>query len=58
MFSAVTDYKLLLRLEAEQRATAAALAAAEAANRSKTFFMAAASHDLRQPLQAAPLPAC
>jgi two-component system, sensor histidine kinase len=44
--------ELLLRLEAEQRATAAALAAAEAANRSKTFFMAAASHDLRQPLYA------
>jgi two-component system, sensor histidine kinase len=44
--------QLLRQLEAEQRATASALAAAEAANRSKSFFMAAASHDLRQPLYA------
>jgi signal transduction histidine kinase len=44
--------QLLRQLEAEQRATTDALAAAEAANRSKTFFMAAASHDLRQPLYA------
>jgi signal transduction histidine kinase len=43
---------LLERLGAEQRATARALQEAEAANRSKTFFMAAASHDLRQPLYA------
>jgi two-component system, sensor histidine kinase len=42
--------QLLRQLEAQQRATASALAAAEAANRSKSFFMAAASHDLRQPL--------
>ena len=44
--------QLLRQLATEQRATAAALEAAEAANRSKSFFMAAASHDLRQPLYA------
>jgi CheY-like chemotaxis protein/two-component sensor histidine kinase len=44
---------LLKELEQEQRTVTTALQAAEAANRSKSFFMAAASHDLRQPLYAA-----
>lgn len=46
---------LLGRLEQEKQATQEALQAAEEANRAKSFFMAAASHDLRQPLYAATL---
>ena len=53
----VTDLKLraddlLAQLEAEKRASDAARQAAEVANRAKTQFFAAASHDLRQPLHA------
>lgn len=44
---------LLRQLEREQHVAAEALRNAEAANRAKSFFMAAASHDLRQPLYAA-----
>lgn len=43
---------LLEELEKQHAAVQAALASAEAANRSKAAFMAAASHDLRQPLYA------
>lgn len=41
---------LLGELEKQYASTQRALVAAEEANRSKTAFMAAASHDLRQPL--------
>lgn len=44
---------LLLEVKHEKETALAAQRLAEAANRSKTFFMAAASHDLRQPLYAA-----
>jgi signal transduction histidine kinase/ActR/RegA family two-component response regulator len=44
---------LLLQVEREKETALSALQQAEAANRSKSFFMAAASHDLRQPLYAA-----
>jgi len=44
---------LLRQLEREKETAVGAQRQAEAANRSKTFFMAAASHDLRQPLYAA-----
>jgi len=44
---------LLRQLEREKETAVGALRQAEAANRSKSFFMAAASHDLRQPLYAA-----
>ena len=44
---------LVNQLEQEKRNALASLREAEAANRSKSFFMAAASHDLRQPLYAA-----
>lgn len=44
---------LLRQLEQEKENAVRALRQAEAANRSKSFFMAAASHDLRQPLYAA-----
>ena len=47
--------ELLLELDEERRTALDALRQAEEANRSKTFFMAAASHDLRQPLYAANL---
>ncbi len=47
--------RLLKQLEKEKRITESALHKAEQANRSKTFFMAAASHDLRQPLYAVSL---
>ncbi|HEY4369826.1 MAG TPA: HAMP domain-containing sensor histidine kinase [Steroidobacteraceae bacterium] len=46
---------LLVQLEHEKETALNALRQAEAANRSKSFFMAAASHDLRQPLYAASL---
>jgi signal transduction histidine kinase len=46
---------LLAQLSAEKQATSRALEAAEQANRAKSFFLAAASHDLRQPLYAATL---
>lgn len=42
-------------LTKSQKKIAAALAQAEDANRSKSFFLAAASHDLRQPIYAASL---
>ena len=45
--------ELLRQLEREQRIASEALRNAEAANRAKSFFMASASHDLRQPLYAA-----
>lgn len=53
----VTDLKLraddlLSQLELQKRASDAARQAAEVANRAKTQFFAAASHDLRQPLHA------
>ena len=53
----VTDLKLraddlLAQLEAQKEASDAARQAAEIANRAKTQFFAAASHDLRQPLHA------
>ena len=44
---------LLLQVEREKETALSALQQAETANRSKSFFMAAASHDLRQPLYAA-----
>ena len=40
------------RIETEQVKTVAALAEANAANQSKSYFMAAASHDIKQPLYA------
>ena len=43
---------LLRALEAEKETAVAAARTAEEANRSKSLFMAAASHDLRQPLYA------
>jgi signal transduction histidine kinase len=43
---------LLAQLRVEKRAADAARAQAEVANRAKTQFFAAASHDLRQPLHA------
>lgn len=43
----------LEQLEQEKKIASDALAEAEAANRAKSFFMASASHDLRQPLYAA-----
>ncbi|MBU0689279.1 MAG: response regulator [Gammaproteobacteria bacterium] len=43
---------LLLELRQRESDLAEALAAAEQANRSKSKFLATASHDLRQPLQA------
>jgi signal transduction histidine kinase/CheY-like chemotaxis protein len=45
--------RLMRQIDAETRATESALIRAEQANREKSFFMAAASHDLRQPLYAA-----
>jgi signal transduction histidine kinase len=44
-----------IRSEAAEAATRSALAAAEAARDAKTRFIASASHDLQQPLQAAAL---
>lgn len=44
--------RLLGEVRAEQQAAEAARLEAEAANRAKTQFLAAASHDLRQPLHA------
>ncbi len=44
--------ELAARLRQEMAATESARRAAEAANRAKTQFFAAASHDLRQPLHA------
>jgi len=41
---------LLAQVEDEKEKTLAALREAEEANESKTFFMAAASHDIKQPL--------
>ncbi len=46
---------LILQRDHEKRTALAALQRAEEASRSRTFFMAAASHDLRQPLYAANL---
>lgn len=44
--------QLLEQLEIEQRNTERALLEAQTANDAKTFFMAAASHDIKQPLYA------
>jgi len=44
--------RMAANLEAAEAAQASALASAEDANLSKSRFLAAASHDLRQPLQA------
>jgi signal transduction histidine kinase len=44
--------QLLGEVEAEKNKTEAALEAVQAANASKAFFMAAASHDIKQPLYA------
>ncbi|WP_164887348.1 hybrid sensor histidine kinase/response regulator [Hahella sp. KA22] len=46
---------LLNKVEAERKKAEEALAAAQEANKAKTYFMAAASHDLRQPLYAVSL---
>lgn len=46
------NVELLQKLEREKEAAVEAARAAEEANRSKSMFMAAASHDLRQPLYA------
>ena len=43
---------LIAELQAQKRAADSARAAAETANRAKSQFLAAASHDLRQPLHA------
>lgn len=43
---------LLEKLEAERESTLRALRDAQAANESKAFFLAAASHDIKQPLHA------
>ncbi len=42
----------LIRVEAERQNTQNALRQAQAANDAKAYFMAAASHDIKQPLQA------
>lgn len=42
--------RLLVQVELEQEKTERALLEAQEANDSKTFFMAAASHDIKQPL--------
>jgi len=47
--------EILNALQIERHTTLEALSNAEQANKSKMFFMAAASHDLRQPLYAASL---
>lgn len=44
--------RLLQEVETQKSRTEAALAEAHAANQSKAFFMAAASHDIKQPLHA------
>ena len=44
--------QLLVEVEAEKDKTEVALEAVQAANASKAFFMAAASHDIKQPLYA------
>lgn len=44
--------QLLEKVNEEQRKTQAALAEAQAANESKAYFMAAAGHDIKQPLYA------
>jgi len=44
--------KLLAQVENEQEKTRAALDEAQAANESKAYFMAAAGHDIKQPLYA------
>ncbi|MCB1687444.1 MAG: HAMP domain-containing histidine kinase [Halioglobus sp.] len=44
--------QLLEKLETEQQNTRQALLKAQAANDAKTYFMAAASHDIKQPLYA------
>lgn len=46
---------LILQRDREKRTALTALRQLEEASRSRTFFMAAASHDLRQPLYAASL---
>lgn len=51
----VTAHQARLASEAAERTTRAALATAEAARDAKTRFIAAASHDLQQPLHAASL---
>ena len=48
----VRGQQLLIQLRAEKSAAEAARRDAEVANRAKTQFFAAASHDLRQPLHA------
>lgn len=44
--------KLLEKVEEERKKTEEALAQAQAANESKAYFMAAAGHDIKQPLYA------